>query len=635
MDVTNPGLTSVADQAFPPDLRTNSLAIPLDDDILVAVANQKGSRAENDVTSSTFPIPAEEIVARQAPVPASQDFGEVPGVAPAFLPFPQNVIANTLENQNLVKGIPNEYTVAGPEESIQTNASADTVKQFKVVQVIDADTGLSVTIPVPGTAGTFTSIQNGGTGILTVVSPTAIPPILTAGLVVTIAETPSTSYDVPAVVANVLSLPAVGLGTMDYAVPNIAHTGTTFGSSTVLPLTLTAAKFVAISGTGGAPPTGYDGVHAISNVKFLAGNFASVAATDPPIAGKIIVVSSAVLPTVALVGPTGLADGQLVFLSGTYGWKTVSGIVNISGSFASAADSAFSPGVQTTFTSVGALPAALASGQQITISGTGGVPPAGYDGTYEVLNVTANTFDVTVAFSATKTGNWSVWNFLIVAALGTASGTWSANTFDIDVANTGTTTGFWNVYTFDIAGTYVAPAVRNGTWTYTPPQPVLTSRYNLIVTPAELNTFGVSMLGRQILFDDGIPTTANEGAARIITMYGGNFITIARDDPNDQSVPVLTNPHINDTFTLDVQRQGAEPIFRGVGQTVDVTIAPLPAVNLPTGFPSENFQGNVDVTVGPQPGEPVITSGVRVPKAIDVNVADQDAVIGLPKNIFP
>lgn len=628
MDVTNPGLTSVADQAFPPDLRTNSLAIPLDDDILVAVANQKGSRAENDVTSSTFPIPAEEIVARQAPVPASQDFGEVPGVAPAFLPFPQNVIANTLENQNLVKGIPNEYTVAGPEESIQTNASADTVKQFKVVQVIDADTGLSVTIPVPGTAGTFTSIQNGGTGILTVVSPTAIPPILTAGLVVTIAETPSTSYDVPAVVANVLSLPAVGLGTMDYAVPNIATTGTTFGSSTVLPSTLTAAKFVTISGSS---VPAYNGVHAISNVKLLAGNFASVAATDSPSA-KIIVVSSAVLPTVALVGPTGLANGQLVFLSGTYGWKTISGIVNISGSFASAADST-SPG-QTTFTSVGAL-TGLVNGQQITISGTGGVAPTGYDGTYEVLNVTANTFDVTVAFSATKTGNWSVWNFLIVAALGTASGTWSANTFDIDVANTGTTTGFWNVYTFDIAGTYVAPAVRNGTWTYTPPQPVLTSRYNLIVTPAELNTFGVSMLGRQILFDDGIPTAANEGAARTITGYGGNFITIAKDDPNDQSVPILTNPQFNDTFTLDVQRQGGEPIFRGTGGTVDVTIAPLPAANIPTGFPSENFQGNVDVTVGPQPGEPVITSGVRVPKAIDVNVADQDAVIGLPKNVFP
>jgi hypothetical protein len=37
---TNPGLVSVADQAFKPDLEVGSLAVPLDDGVLVPVAGQ-------------------------------------------------------------------------------------------------------------------------------------------------------------------------------------------------------------------------------------------------------------------------------------------------------------------------------------------------------------------------------------------------------------------------------------------------------------------------------------------------------------------------------------------------------------------------------------------------------------------
>ena len=621
MDVTNPGLVNVADQAFPPDLRTNSLAIPLDDDILVPVADQGEPRAENDVTSSTFPIPAEEIVARQSTLPVSQDFGEVPGVAPAFLPFPQNKIVNTLENQSIVRGIPNEYTVAGPDESIQTNVSADTIKRFAVTQVLDADTGLPITIPVPATSGTFMAVQDTFPGIVTFVSSTPIPPALTNGLVVSIAGIPSPGlYDGLYVVSNVQSL---GPGNFDVAVINIATTGTTIGSLALLPGNISGSNWINI--TGSTVPA-YNGIHRVSNLIDLQYTYTSVANTDPPGTEVIFTTSAHLL---------GLSQGQLVYLSGSYGWAVVSNVVSISGSIISAADSAFNPGVQTTFTSVSALPGALQAGQRISITGTGGVPPIGYDGIWKVLNVTGNTFDITTAYTNPLPGScsWDVFNFNIVGTLGSAIGTCHARTFDIDVVNAGTASGVWNVFSFDVTATYVGDDA--GTWTYTPPQPVLTSRYKLVVTPADLNTFGVSILGRQILFDDVILTAANEGAARIIAMYGGNYIVINRDDPADQSVPILASPQITDTFTLDVQRQGAEPIFRGTGQTADVTISPLPAVNLPTGFPSENFQGNVDVTVGPQPGEPVITSGVRVPTAINVNVADQDAVIGLPANVFP
>jgi hypothetical protein len=40
------------------------------------------------------------------------------------------------------------------------------------------------------------------------------------------------------------------------------------------------------------------------------------------------------------------------------------------------------------------------------------------------------------------------------------------------------------------------------------------------------------------------------------------------------------------------------------------------------------------VSVGPQPNQPIITSGVQVPTAINVNVADQATSVGTPKNVY-
>lgn len=304
-DVTNPGLVNVANQAFNPALGVDSLAIPENSDVLVPVADQEQSPAENGVDSAVFPTPAESDVAEQAALPISQDFGIAPGVAPLFLPFPTDNLKNNVANQNLTSGNPGEYTVAGPDLSIQTNQTGDTKKTFVVSSVRDADT---------------------------------------------------------------------------------------------------------------------------------------------------------------LLAPT-----------------------------------------------------------------------------------------------------------------------------------------------------------------------INTTRYILRVVPADLGSFGVTMLNRQIVFTDGF----NKRAVRLITGCGSNFIVINRNNPNDPIVPSLSTPQIGDAFTLDVQRQNSEVISRSTGVFQDVTILPSPLVNQPTGLPNENFQGTTEVSTGPQPGSPVIASGVRVPASIDVNVSEQDAVIGLPVNVFP
>jgi len=169
----------------------------------------------------------------------------------------------------------------------------------------------------------------------------------------------------------------------------------------------------------------------------------------------------------------------------------------------------------------------------------------------------------------------------------------------------------------------------DGPWTPVGPS---TTRYLLAVAPPALTSYPVSILGRQIVFTDDTITQDDAGATRQITGYGTNFVAINQSDPNDD-IPSLTPPVAGDTFILDVQRQGAEDIQRTNTPTVDVVIAPPPLPFVPDAGQALNNEGTVDVSTGPQPGAPIITSGVAVPTAVNVFVADQALTVGLPVNV--
>jgi len=502
----NPGVVNVADQAFKPDLRVDSLAVPLDDDVLVPVADQEIAPVTGNPLATTFPTPAEAIVGEQAPGSPSQDFSQVPGVPPLYLPFPPSKADPNVQGQSVTAGNPAEFTVAGPDISIQTNATPATVEDYTITAVLDADTGGPPTTTTAQVNGSFTDVKPGATGFATFISPAPLLPGLAGASAISIVGSPA-PYDGVNAIDNVISL----AGSFSQAAINIATTGTTLGSDAILPVGLATAKWISISGSSVAA---YNGIHVVSNPVSLAGGFDKVAKTDP-IGAELIVVSTAPLPAA-------LADGQLVKLAGAYsGWYTVDNIVSISGSF----DTATSGGGNVTFHSVSALPASLANGQQVRITGT-----VNFDGTYEVINLNAgaHTFDIVHAPAATEHGNWAVWTFNITAAYVSSDvSTWAANTFDIDVVYAGTPAGTppWTVYTFDIpySGSVVTAA---GTWQYNPAQVQQTTRYKLYVTPTSLTSFGISMLGRQIVFDDSILTVDNEGAARLITGYASNWIVI-------------------------------------------------------------------------------------------------------------
>ena len=146
------------------------------------------------------------------------------------------------------------------------------------------------------------------------------------------------------------------------------------------------------------------------------------------------------------------------------------------------------------------------------------------------------------------------------------------------------------------------------------------------------------MLGRQITFGD---TAANPDVSRNITGYTSAWIVIDKSEPSNIDDPILqSDPAPGDTFTLDTQRQGSEVITSGTGIVQDVTLLPIPAASPPAvPYTADTFpqgQAVVAVSTGQQPGQPIITSGVQVPTAINVNVADQPPIgVGLPPNVFP
>ena len=111
----------------------------------------------------------------------------------------------------------------------------------------------------------------------------------------------------------------------------------------------------------------------------------------------------------------------------------------------------------------------------------------------------------------------------------------------------------------------------------------------------------ISILGRNIVFSNDTLTAANQGAVRAIGGFGTNFVTIAQEDQNDQGVPELATPHVGDTFTLDVQRQGAQDIQRTGVPPVDVVILPPPPAFVPNANQVLNNKGDVNVSTGQQP----------------------------------
>jgi hypothetical protein len=166
-----------------------------------------------------------------------------------------------------------------------------------------------------------------------------------------------------------------------------------------------------------------------------------------------------------------------------------------------------------------------------------------------------------------------------------------------------------------------------------------TTRFMLVVGQPTLTNYPISILGRQIVFADDTITVGDQGAVRNITGFSTNYVVVNSDNPNDQVVPSLINtdaptgPQIGDTFTLDVQRQGAEDISRESLPTINVVISPPPLVDVPNPGQALNNRGTIDVSTGPQPGQPIITSGTPTPTAINVQVADQATSVGLPVNV--
>lgn len=162
-----------------------------------------------------------------------------------------------------------------------------------------------------------------------------------------------------------------------------------------------------------------------------------------------------------------------------------------------------------------------------------------------------------------------------------------------------------------------------------------TTRYYLVVgTPPDLTSYPVSLLGRQVIFSVDTTTSADAGAARLITNYGPSFVVVNRDDPTPSNgdVPILTTPQAGDTLSLDVSRLGSEQVNTTAPPTTNVAID-APPVYYPSPAQSIAGGGTTDVSTGPQPAPAPVTSGVNVPRTSFSNVVDQPAP-NLPTNVF-
>jgi hypothetical protein len=122
-DVTNPGLVSVADQAYPAVLGVDSTAVPFNLDELLQ-ASLFAPNPALGVPSTTGPTPTNVDVEDQANVPVK--FG---GTA---TPTPTEIDVNF---QNLVGVDVDEFVVTDLEQNLQINETPETVVEFEILAV--------------------------------------------------------------------------------------------------------------------------------------------------------------------------------------------------------------------------------------------------------------------------------------------------------------------------------------------------------------------------------------------------------------------------------------------------------------------------------------------------------------------
>jgi len=134
-DVTDPGLVNVENQAYPAVLDVPHTLVPADFGELLA-ASLFAPNPALGVPATTFPTPSRVDVANQPP--AVVPFG---GFA---IPKPTEV---NVALQDLVGVDVDEFVVCELDENIQTNETPETIVEFTVLSVADAETFGPVVTP--------------------------------------------------------------------------------------------------------------------------------------------------------------------------------------------------------------------------------------------------------------------------------------------------------------------------------------------------------------------------------------------------------------------------------------------------------------------------------------------------------
>lgn len=129
MDVTNPGLVNVADEVEgnPDPNGGTSQAVPEDADVLSDADAQGYPPAPNAPPPDLFPTPVDV---------------EVQGVVPLYpssATYPPPAAEVDVAAQSLAGVSTQEFVVAGPTISIQTNRTEETATSFVVLAALDAD----------------------------------------------------------------------------------------------------------------------------------------------------------------------------------------------------------------------------------------------------------------------------------------------------------------------------------------------------------------------------------------------------------------------------------------------------------------------------------------------------------------